>query len=222
MKNTLRKHLGQQEVLGVFDEVKDTTFQINLNDYFPSVTYSRMKGKDPEDDKTYEDKNIPINLTVFQLSEKCSIASDNSLNLILLLRFASSGLMKTSEKTPWITLELDKVRVLENIVCQPSVVTHTWETDKNITFLVLVNQGKKSKANDINLNFQVSNQRDRLVKPHKLVALNDTQEVVVMVRHVKHSQQETENWQLMMWLYRRWDLFLYLNCFYHVLHSATT
>ena len=196
-------------MLGVFDDFEDRTYQIHLNQFFPSVSYSKMKDKEPEEDPTYEDKNIPINVTVFQLPEICSNASENAINLILLLKFASSGSMKTSVKTPWITIESSEVKVLIDIVCQPSVVTHAMATDKNITFLVLVNHKKETQIEDRCLSFQVANQRDRLQKYHKIVAMNNTREVIVMVRYVKHSQQEIENLQLMMWLYRRYIFVLF-------------
>ena len=138
---------------------------------------------------------------MFQLQENCANASKNSLNLILLLKYASSGLMKTYEKTPWTTLQPEEVRVLEDIVCQSVVVTHTLVTQKKVTFLVLVNRQKE--AEDINRSFQVANQRNRLSKIHKIAALNETQEMKVLVRHVRHSKQEIENRQLMLWLYER-------------------
>ena len=115
------------------------------------------------------------------------------------------SLILISEKISWITVDSDEVKMWLDIVCQPNVVTHAIDTDKNILFLVLVNKKGKSetKDSDRELRFHVANQRDKLSGHYKMVAMNNTIEVAVMLRHVNHAQNEVENLNLMMWLYRR-------------------
>ena len=201
LKNTLKKNLGQQEVFGFFGKMEEKTEQIYLNNYFPSFTYTRQRFKAPEDDLTYEDKNIPINLTLYHLPAKCSNASENSLNLILLMKYASGGLMRRVEGSPWISLIPEKVESLVDIICQPAAVTHMAITEKTISFVVLINQ--KMQGQDRRLSFTVSNQRDRLTKEHRMSAMNKTIEVSLSILFVSHSQEEVLNRELMLWLYAR-------------------
>ena len=181
--------------------MEERTEQIYLNNYFPTFTYTRQKLKKPEDDLTYEDKNIPINLTTFRLPTKCSAASEDSLNLILLMKYASGGLMRRIDGSPWISLSPEKVASLVDIICQPAAVTHMAITDMTISFLVLINQERQDK--DKRLRFTVSNQRDRLTKEHRMPAINKTLEVSLSVLYVSHSQEEVLNRELMLWLYAR-------------------
>ena len=131
----------------------------------------------------------------------CSAASEDSLNLILLMKYGSSGLMRRVDGSPWISLNPEKVTSLIDIICQPAAVTHMAITDMTISFLVLINQ--KTQDKDKRLSFTVSNQRDRLTKEHRMPAMNKTQVVSLSILSVSHSQEEVLNRELMLWLYAR-------------------
>ena len=194
IKNDLKKHLGQVIVIGDFSVVKDLSFSVPLNNFYPTLTYDKgdMRGL------TTEDKNIPMNITVFKLAEPCRNSSLSSLNLLLLAKLANSGQMKTEAGHDWKTLEDREMRLIESRLCGPSITTHIYPASDQIQFLVLENSNNCSAEKDFH--FLVANQRQHL-SSHSLVSLNSSLAVVVDVRCVEHSQGELEDQHLMEWLY---------------------
>ena len=182
-------------VIGDFSVVKDLSFSVPLNNFFPTLTYDKGHSL------TTEDKNIPMNITVFQLGEPCRNSSLSSLNLLLLARLANSGQMKTESGHGWKTLEDPEMRLLESTLCgggSSNVTTHVYPAPDQIKFLVLENSNNCSSERD--LQFLVGNQRQQL-RSHSLAALNSSLTVLVGVRCVDHSQAELTDQHLMEWLY---------------------
>ena len=102
IKNILKNNLGQQLVGGDTDIEDDITVRVQLNDFFPSVEYEKQRpGRRGQ---TLEDKNIPVAVTLFQLTPACGRRPRTARDLVILSKFASSGLMRTREDTPWVTL----------------------------------------------------------------------------------------------------------------------
>ena len=103
VKNTLSKGLGDR-IFGVDPALEDEkTVDIVLNDFFPSVEYDKkdITGLHDDRSKAYEDKNIPLRVTIFPLSRECSGASKNVKDLIILMKLAMSGLMKKKDDSSW-------------------------------------------------------------------------------------------------------------------------
>lgn len=197
IKNDLRKHLGQVIVIGDFSVVKDLSFTVPLNNFYPTLTYDKGGMRR----LTTEDKNIPMNITVFKLSEPCRNSSISSLNLLLLAKLASSGQMKTEAGNDWKTLEESEMKLIERILCGeggPNVTTHIYQASDQIQFLVLENSNNCCEERDFH--FLVANQRQHLLA-HSLTALNSSLSVVVGVRCVDHSEEEVGDQHLMEWLY---------------------
>ena len=196
IKNDIKNYLGQVIVIGDFSVVKDLSFSVPLNNFYPSLTYD----KGDISRLTTEDKNIPMNITVFKLAESCRNSSMSSLNLLLLAKLGNSGQMKTEAGHDWKTLEDTEMRLIERRLCGggPSITTHIYPASDQIQFLVLENSNNCSAERDFH--FLVANQRQHL-RSHSLGALNSSLAVVVGVRCVEHSQGELEDQHLMEWLY---------------------
>ena len=196
IKNDLRDHLGQLIVVGDFSVEKDLSFSVRLNNFYPTLTYDKGGQKN----LTTEDKNIPINITVFKLAEWCKNSSIPSLKLLLLAKLASSGLMKTEARHDWKTLEDRKMRLIERTLCGggANITTHIYKAPEQIQFLVLENSNNCSGERD--LDFLVASQRQPL-PAHSLPALNRSLVVAVGVRCVEHSPAELGDQHLMDWLY---------------------
>ena len=101
IKNVLREHLGQVLVVGDFSVREDLSFNLSLNMFYPTLTYDKGGRRS----LTEEDKNIPMRITMIKLPDQCRHCSVNSLSLLLLARFANSGLMRTEEGWSWTTLD---------------------------------------------------------------------------------------------------------------------
>ena len=193
-------------VIGDFSVVKDLSFSVSLNNFYPTLTYDKGDLRS----LTTEDKNIPMNITVFTLAQSCRNSSMSSLNLLLLAKLANSGQMKTEAGRAWKTLEDTEMRLIESRLCcgggdggggdggGPNVTTHIYPASGQIQFLVLENSNNCSAERDFH--FLVANQRQRL-RSHSLAALNSSLTVVVGVRCVDHTQEELGDQHLMEWLY---------------------
>ena len=192
----LRQYLGQVLVVGDFSVSEDLNFSLSLNDFYPTVTYDKGGRRS----LTEEDKNIPMNITLFKLPDTCRNCSVASLNLLLMAKFANSGQMKTSSGMGWTTLEEEELRTVETLLCGPDITTHSYvSSDSQIEFLVLENSNKCSTELDVQ--FVVANQRQSLTAPHSLSALNASKTVRLVSRCVHHTQSEIEDQNLMEWLY---------------------
>ena len=202
IKNDLRDNLGQLIIVGDFSLEKDLSFNVTLNNFYPTLTYHKGGQKN----LTTEDKDIPMNITVFKLADTCRNSSISSLNLLLLAKLASSGQMKTKDSHDWKTLEDEEMRLIERTLCgsgAPNITTHIYRAPEppassKIQFLVLENSNNCCEERDIH--FLVANQRQHLMA-HSLTALNSSLSVVVGVRCVDHSEEEVGDQHLMEWLY---------------------
>ena len=164
--------------------------------FYPTLTYDKGGRRS----LTEEDKNIPMMITMMKLPNQCRHCSVNSLSLLLLARFANSGLMAAEEGWSWTTLEDERMRWIERLLSGPNVTTHSYiSSDDQIEFLVL--ESCDTRSRELDFQFLVANQRESLTVAHSLSALNSTKTIRMVSRCVDHSQVEIEDQNLMEWLY---------------------
>ena len=194
VKDVLRKNLGQNIVAGSFSISQDKTLSLQMNEFFPTVVYDKVSIT--QNSSLREDKNLSINVTIFKIKRNCK---RKVVNLILLMKYASSGRMKTKEGDHWRTYHDDQE--LEQLLCQPSTFLHTFPDHSNqVMNLVLMNSSQCRDEHE-NIQFLVANQRENLYRKHKLRSLNVTFQVKVQFHCVAHSREEIKNKNLMNWLY---------------------
>ena len=200
VKNILRENLGQTIIGGSFTISEDKTFSVDLNSFFPTITYdikrinnSRLKFKRYRSrSHTLESKNIPMKILMFKMSKNCSY-SETKKNLIILLKYAATRTMK-NKVSFWTSLE--------NNICKDNIVVHSYPQQiGDVIFLILENSTKCNKYEDFN--FPVFNQRKDLYDSHRLGELNKTLNFSLIFRCVRHSSNEIRSKNLMQWLYIR-------------------
>ena len=176
--------------------------------FYPTLTYDKGGRRS----LTEEDKNIPMRITMMKLPDQCRHYSVNSLSLLLLARFANSGLMRTEEGWSWTTLEDERMRLIETLLAGQNVTTHSYvSSDEEIEFLVL--ESCDTRSRELDFQFLVANQRESLTVAHSLSALNSTKTIRMVSRCVDHRQVEIEDQHLMEWLYLKQVNLSYLRTF---------
>ena len=104
-KNLLSKELGDS-IFGLDPTLENEfTIAVHLNDILPTIEYDKKEilgfnGRS----KAYEDKDIPLRVTIFPLSPKCEEASESVKDLIILIQLAKSGSMLGIDGEIWKTL----------------------------------------------------------------------------------------------------------------------
>ena len=104
-KNLLSKELGDS-IFGVDPAFENEfTIDVHLNDILPTIEYDKKKIDGSHGrSKAYEDKDIPLKVTIFPLSPKCGDALESVKDLILLIQLAKSGSLLSIDGETWKTL----------------------------------------------------------------------------------------------------------------------
>ncbi len=127
-----------------------------LNDVYPTITYGAGMVND--------DKNIPLKAFFYSPPRKCAKLTSDKHVLLTLLSFAKSGVMKTAEGSPWITVTASDHKTLQSIVCHAKSVSFQYAHHRrNVTFLVL-----SPLETELEMDFLVANQRTDLYDFHQL------------------------------------------------------
>ena len=89
VKNLLSEELGDR-IYGVDPVLEDDiSVDVHLNDILPSIEYDKKEVTGShEGSKAYEDKNIPLKVTIFPLSRECLEATENMKDLIILIKLS--------------------------------------------------------------------------------------------------------------------------------------
>ena len=104
-KNLLSKELGDS-IFGVDPAFENEfTVDVHLNDILPTIEYDKKEINGSHGrSKAYEDKDIPLKVTIFPLSPKCGDALESVKDLILLIQLAKSGSLLSIDGETWKTL----------------------------------------------------------------------------------------------------------------------
>ena len=89
VKNLLSEELGDR-IYGVDPVLEDKiSVDVHLNDILPTIEYDKKEITGSHGrSKAYEDKDIPLKVTIFPLPLECSKATENMKDLIILIKLA--------------------------------------------------------------------------------------------------------------------------------------
>ena len=199
VKNVLSEELGDR-IFGVDPALEDEiTVDVHLNDILPTVEYDKKEIAGSHGrSKAYEDKDIPLRVTVFPLSSDCLEASENMKDLIILIKLALYDSVQ-EENDGEVS---NKLYHIEKLLCHSGGIVHSFKGKLNSTFLVLINSSYERCFNEEKtVSFLVSNQRRAVNSKYNMRPLNRTLNISIIIRCVDHENSLTQNPHLMRFLY---------------------
>ena len=143
--------------------------RIFMNDIFPTVIYGALKSN----------LNHPINVLISHPPNNCGNVTENDMKLISLLNLANSGLLQFVNGSKWISVSKDDLQFIVNSICNQNHDSFAFDLKSEVIFIMILNDDQ----NDMDIKFNIADQRPRLKPEYPLEAYNRTISINILIRH---------------------------------------